>query len=122
MLGPYYYFTDLEHALRQEGANGIVRFAVFTGRKKCIHNLPHSGDQEQQEDNCSSLDRVEMATKRLLDHEGLWTKEYDSVYLGEMEMDDGTRLTNKPVMVVKEYSQQVPLSYHLVNQPRTGIV
>lgn len=131
ILGPYYYFTDLEHALRQEGAQGIVRFALFTGRTKCIHNLPEDSNDNsitkqqmvhQERENIEHLNKVETMTYRISDHDGLWAKEYGSVYLGEIEMDDGNYIPNTPLIVVKEYNQQVPLSYHFINQSRSGIV
>ena len=40
---------------------------------------------------------------------------YGSVYLGNLELDNGTYL-NKQLFVVKEYDQQIPLSYHFVNK------
>lgn len=122
ILGPYYYFTNFENAMKE--SNGIVRFAVFTGQTKHLENL--------SDDPCDDSvikahlvrdcrDKVEIMTCRISDHDGLWTRTYDSVYLANMEMDDGTLLPNTPMLVVKEYNQQVPLSYHYVNKLSTGI-
>jgi hypothetical protein len=56
----------------------------------------------------------EVLTMRITDYAGSWSEEFDSVYLGELELDNGERLKNTdvPILVIKEYRQQVPLSVH----------
>jgi len=58
---------------------------------------------------------VERLTMRISDHDGKWAETYDSAYLGYTELDNGSIL-KKPIIVLKEYNQQIPLSYHYVNK------
>ena len=52
---------------------------------------------------------------RISDHNGEWSENYDSAYLGIVELDNGD-LFEKQTIVLKEYNQQIPLSYHYINQ------
>jgi len=116
ILGPYFYFTNYQNAIRQ-GKGGIIRFALFTGYTKYIENAPNDPIDESDikkfrlEDN--TLDhKKEVATLRISDHDGLWTNTYDSVYLGNLELDDGSFLDDTPMIVLQNYNQQLPLSCH----------
>lgn len=125
ILGPYFYFTNLNYAVKQcirnsKGGGGVVRFALFTGNPKYIENFPHDPidnsliKQERLID--PSLDtHYEKMTIRISDHDGLWATTYDSVYLGRLELEDGSILDEPPSVVLKSYSQQVPLSYHFID-------
>jgi hypothetical protein len=147
ILGPYFYFTDFNHAIRQGGwsknykpeymyeklitdnecgrylKGGIVRFALFTGRTKYIENMPETSNDDSEikkqrlEDTSLNHSR-ELLTLRISDHDGLWTKEYDSAYLSDIELDDGSILEDAPMLVIKEYSQQVPLSFHYIDKSK----
>lgn len=122
ILGPHFYFTDLHHAIKQahnsnSNEGGIIRFALFTGRTKYIENMPNDPNDESQikrerlED--PSLDRKrEILTLRVSDHDGMWSKSYDSAYLGNIELDDGTTLDESYILALKDYNQQLPLSFH----------
>jgi hypothetical protein len=59
-------------------------------------------------------------TLRISDHDGLWKQNYDSVYLGKMELDNGEYLRNTPLYVVKDYYNHTPLSYHHINKRTLG--
>ena len=144
LLGPFYYFKDFNTAFKNngiynsnnevtnnEGPNnevllnncntkyGIVRFAVFLGSIKFIENDTND-DVDESEISIerlqdASLDlNMERLTHRISDRDGKWAKEYDSAYLGYVELDNGT-IIEEPVLVVKEYKQQIPLSYHFVD-------
>jgi hypothetical protein len=107
LLGPYYYFTTLENALTQSSnpdTKGVVRFALLLGQTK--HILIDSVDQSQTKQELLAANA---------DHDGLWAQTYDAVYLALMEGE------NTPMLVVKEYNQQWPLSYHFANKARLGI-
>ena len=145
ILGPYFYFTDFNYAIRQGGwshdykpeyiydklitdnkygryvKGGIIRFALFTCNTKFIENMPNdSVDKSQikkQRLNDTNLNvNHEKLTLRISDHDGLWANEYDSAYLGNIELDDGTFLEDIPMIVIKNYNQQVPLSYHYIHK------
>lgn len=112
MLGPYFYFTSYQHA-RLEG--GVVRFALFVGKTKIIENMPNDPPDDsltkQMRLKDSTLDQAkETLLMRVTDYDGKWAKEYDSVYLGNIELDDGTYMKHAPLLVVKDYHQQCPLS------------
>ena len=55
----------------------------------------------------------EILTQRISDHDGSWSTDYDSVYLGKTQLDDGNYLENTPLYVVRKFENQIPLSYHL---------
>jgi hypothetical protein len=132
LFGPYYYFTNFHNAAekntvvdKQDSKTGIVRFAIFQGTTKYIENHPNdpidNSETKIMRLNDETLDQnIERITVRISDHDGNWTKDYDSVYLGNVELDNGTCLTNVPMFVTKEYDQQVPLSYHYVKKTTIG--
>lgn len=147
ILGPYYYFTDFYNAIRQGGwspnykpeymydklitdneygrylKGGIVRFALFGGKTKYIENMSNDPNDEseikKQRLQDSSLDHnQEILTLRISDHDGLWTNDYDSVYLSNIELDDGSALQDTPILGIKDYNQQIPLSYHYIDKTK----
>jgi len=149
ILGPYYYFTDFCHAIRQGGwssnykpeyffnklitdnengryeKGGIIRFALFTGRTKYIENMPNSvidksEIKKQRLDDPTLNQTYEKMTLRISDHDGEWSKTYDSVYLGIIELDDGSLLQEVPSIVLREYNQQIPLSCHYIDKHTIG--
>jgi hypothetical protein len=58
---------------------------------------------------------MERLLLRVSDHDGKWAFNYDSAYLGNVELDNGSFL-EKSILAIKEYNQQVPLSYHFVDK------
>jgi hypothetical protein len=127
ILGPYFYFKDYYNAFEEAGnlikdniKMGLVRFAIFTGNVKYIENYPNDPVDEseikKQRLQDPNLDQnIERLTMRISDHDGRWAYNYDSVYLGNVELDDGSYL-NKQIVVIKEYEQEIPLSYHYINK------
>ena len=127
ILGPYYYFKDYYNAFEEAGSlikdntkMGLVRFAIFTGNIKYIENYPDDPVDEseikKQRLQDPNLDQnIERLTMRISDHDGKWAEKYDSIYLGNVELDDGSYL-NKQLIAVKEYEQELPLSYHFINK------
>ena len=126
ILGPYYYFKDYYNAFEEAGnikddiKMGIIRFAIFKGNVKYIENYPNDPVDEseikKERLQDEKLDQnFERLTMRISDHDGKWADNYDSVYLGNQELDDGSTL-NKQLVVIKEYDQQMPLSYHFINK------
>ena len=123
MMGPYFYFTSFTNSVKKahdlkESVNktGIVRFALFLGKLKYIENhsldeIDSSATKKERLDDDNLDTQQERLTMRISDHDGIWTEEYDSVYLSPIELDDGSILKNTPIIVLKEYKQQIPLSY-----------
>jgi hypothetical protein len=147
ILGPHFYFTDFYRAIRQGGwsknykpehiyeklitdnehgrysKGGIVRFAIFAGRTKYIENMPNISNDEseikkQRLEDVNLNHTREILTLRISDHDGLWTKEYDSAYLSDIELDDGSLMDDVPMLVIKEYNQQIPLSFHYIDKTK----
>jgi hypothetical protein len=115
-LGAYYYFTNYKNSLlihddAESNASqtlfsrGVVRFALFIENQKMIQNLPI--------DN-SEIKKEEVLLNRISDHNGNWATDYDSAYIGNISLDDGNYLKNTPIIVVRDYEQQVSLSYHYI--------
>jgi hypothetical protein len=135
ILGPYFYFTNFNNAFTCKTADFkenkenkenkfnecIIRFALFTGKVKYIeNNLNDTNDdseiKKQRLEDEKNDQNIERLTMRITDHNGLWSREYDSVYLGQTELDNGILMKNTPIIVVKKYEQQCPLSYHYINK------
>jgi hypothetical protein len=145
ILGPYYYFTDFKNAVK-DGCwshngkpeikydklltdneygryvkGGIVRLALFAGNMKYIENLENDPIDESEIKKTRLLDEtqnrnLESLTMRISDHDGKWASQYDSCYLGNLELDNGEVLRNTPLIVIRDYNQQIPLSYHFIRK------
>jgi hypothetical protein len=128
ILGPYYYFTNFNNATEQCDYSekydkmGIIRFAVFTGVMKIITNLESNCNDESYTKkemlNDPEFDnKYQALTSRISDHDGKWTEKYDSAYLGySIELDDGTKLKENCLTVVKNYEQQLPLTCQYIDK------
>ena len=128
ILGPYYYFTNFNNAVEQCDYSenydkmGIIRFAIFTGVMKIITNFESNSNDDSNVKkemlNDPSLDnKYQALTSRISDHDGKWTDKYDSAYIGySIELDDGTKLKENCLTVVKNYEQQLTLTCQYVNK------
>jgi len=121
LFGPYYYFTNLKNAITQNKNNikgGIIRFALFTELTKVIlNNITDSIDDSDIKRELSSKvnNLYENLTLRITDYDGKWSEKYDSIYVGDIELDNGEKMKNTPIYVVKKYEGQIPLSYHFID-------
>jgi hypothetical protein len=115
ILGPYFYFTNFTNSF---SSDCIVRVALFTGCVKYIENDSNDPVDESEIKKYLLMtdSRQERFTTRISDHDGLWAQNYNTAYVGQLELDDGSYLENTPLIVVKQYEQQCPLSYHFVNK------
>jgi hypothetical protein len=121
LLGPYYYFTDYENSIsktkcHRDTAFGIVRFALFMGTMLVKLNYPMDpidvSDIKMERLEDDSLERkYECLTMRVTDHAGKWAENYDSVFVGRVELDDGSFLRDSPFIVVKKHEQFVILDF-----------
>jgi hypothetical protein len=149
ILSSGFYFTNYTNAFNQGGwsldyktdnddavkytKGGIIRYALFLGNNLVKMNYPNdtideseikkaklinSENAEKTENNDDYV--YEKMTLRISDHDGLWKQNYDSVYLGKMELDNGEYLRNTPLYVVKDYYNHTPLSYHHINKRTLG--
>ena len=122
ILGPYFYFTNLNNACNNDSNNEcIIRFALFLGNVKYIENnvddpIDDSEIKKQRLQDSNIDQNMERLTMRISDHDGKWTETFNSAFLGHIELDNGEYIENVPLIVVRNYNQQVPLSYHYVNK------
>jgi hypothetical protein len=149
MFGSNYYFTDFKNAIREGGwsnnykpeylydklitdnengrymKGGLVRFALFMGKTKYIENNENLPNDESfiKKDRLNDTNlnqKYEILTLRISDHDSSWKKSFDSLYLGNIELDDGSFIQEYPVIVTSDYNQQLCLSYHYINKNKLG--
>lgn len=115
--GPYYYFTDYNTSIRQGGwtkdykpeikydkliternngkylKGGIIKFAIFLGKTKII----------EETEECLNSN---------------WIEKYDSLYINTKnnKLND----ENYPMWILKDYNQQVSLSYNYIDRRTLG--
>jgi len=98
----------------------VLRFALFLGNARVVMNHPNDPHdesalkkqllEEAQSTSSGEYNKLKQ-TMRISDHDGKWTKEYDSVFINNyLKLDDGTELNEGPYWVVKEYNQQLFLN------------
>ena len=140
-LGPYYYFASYKKALSfaiwtpnrkpleidgklitidDEGKYekaGIVRFALFTGKMKVFMNNEKDKDDKSHTTNrLKKEDSYVKQTLKLRDVNGKWATDYNSAFIGihKINLEEKSVLT-QPYMVLKNYNQQIPISYHYID-------
>jgi len=131
LMGKYYYFTDYQNAIKNSGwlnesngCGGLIRCALFLGKMKVPLNQ-HGDDVDESnvtkdmllkyDENSGEYKKIKMMM-RVSDRDGFWTKDYDSIYLGKIYLDDGCVFEDYPLWVVKDYNQQVVLSSHIIDK------
>lgn len=140
-FGVGYYFTNFEnakkHALQGTGEsiwnpaycpsdkndtfvekNGVVsRFAIFPGAMKVQMNLPEdlvdNSAMKQYFLNKGDCNHFAKMTMRITDHDGMWKDDFESIYAGKVELDDGEVFQDGPIWCLKEYNQQLFLTFQL---------
>jgi hypothetical protein len=149
IFGSSYYFTDFNNAVRQGGwsndykpeylynklitdnengryiRGGLVRFALFMGKTLYIeNNLNQPNDDStiklNKLNDVNLNKKYELMIMRISDHDSNWKNNYDSVYLGKLELDDGNYVEDYPIIAIKDYNQEVTLSYHFINKNMLG--
>jgi len=138
-LGPYFYFADFDRSLRYacityDGKpkvingdsitigdtpvylkGGMVKFVLFMGHSKVMMNLKHDKIDTSDESKALAEKRPFIKTiLRLRDSAGQWSSSYDSVIqptttVFDPELNRERQLD--PQFVVKDFNQQVPISY-----------
>jgi hypothetical protein len=102
---------------------GLVRFVIFLGNMKAFLNHPNDPEDYSEivRDRIRENPRNkgwEMRTIRMHDHNGKWATEqgFDSVYVGKAKLDSGKPFMGNPEFIVKDFEQQIPLSYHYLDK------
>ena len=133
-MGPYYYFADYKRAGRYAmwatefsktqpdivvdesnrfDRGGIVRFALFLGKSKFFLNRP---DDPPDLSTKNVVNEYIKKTIKQRDVDGMWAQHHDSVFVSKSEITiNGDVRTIAPQIILKNYTQQQPLSYHFVN-------
>ena len=128
LVGPYYYFTDYDNALNMfvdeyKKKNGVIRFALFMGNMKVPLNSPNDMPDLSDKTQNLLLKDITTTTKeyktvrsllKVSDRDGKWVEDYDSVYIGKIQIDDELENKYGPYWVIKLYEQQTPLTYHII--------
>lgn len=129
LLGKSYYFSDYKKAFHTENYDAILRVAVFLGNTKVVMNNMEDDFDHSITTECL-LERYSIhspeynylkLTMRMSDRDGLWKRDYDSVIIGKIELDDGSIFQNYPTLVVKDYAQQYVLSSHVIHRKDNSI-
>jgi hypothetical protein len=131
LMGKYYYFTNYQNAIKkfgwlndEVGCGGLVRYALFLGKMKVPLNQQGDAIDESDatkymlmhnDENSADYKKIKMML-RVSDRDGAWTKNYDSVFLGKFDLDDGTVFNDYPLWVIKEWGQQIVLSSHIIDK------
>ena len=151
-LGPYYYFGSYERAMRNAilspsrkpievdgelitvdndgryDRGGIVRFALLMGKTKVMMGRDtDADDQSDVSQNLADDDLFVRETMKIRDVDAKWVNDFNSVRHGTYAIEKDGRETRvlQPQAVVKDYSQQVPLSYYYVStgqEPDSAII
>jgi hypothetical protein len=141
IFGDHYYFTNFVNAIKDGGwssdnnieykfnvkiteketgkyiKGGVVRHAIFLGNCLYKENKPNDDyDVSEKKKELLKIDNSEKMTLRISDYDSLWENNYDSVFLGKIELDNGELMKNTPMYVIKEYHNQVSLSYHYIDK------
>ena len=98
--------TDNNYGRYIEG--GIVRYAVFVGNIKVFVNT----NTEDVSNNI--LDKY----KKISDNKGLWAHDYDSVFIGDMIIDQHNHIGYR--YTIKSNDQIDALSYHYLDKSEIG--
>ena len=94
---------------------GIVRFAVFLGRCRAFF-LNSDEDRSELSMYWVNTDPFVKAKLALRDINGNWTFAFNSAYVGEYTLKIGDKSkTRIPGWTIKDYDNQIPLSYHEIN-------
>lgn len=112
--GQFYYFTTYDNVKE----SSFVRVVLFMGKQLTKQNLLSDntdGSYMKREKLSDRTDdtKYESFTNRITDYDGTWSKQYDSVYLGYIKLDNGQILKDTPCIVVKSFTQYKILSVHL---------
>jgi hypothetical protein len=124
IFGPYYYFKNFNKTFEDATSSieviGIVRYALILGTVKYVENSPDDRIDMSEIKVTKLVDEnvdqhLERLTMRITDYDGKWSEKYDSIHLGQLVLDND-EILNKQITAVKEYEQQIPLSYHYINK------
>jgi len=107
IFGTCYYFTNYENA--SNNSQYVIKAAIFLGRLCIKENFPYDKYDEN-----AILRKNENLISRITDYNELWKKNYDSVYVGKIELDNGEEFAKGPLYALTKCEQFLQISYELV--------
>ena len=125
LFGNHYYFTNYQTAI-QGNVGGVVRVALFLGNMKTVQNLLNDEPDKsmitqemlKKDITCVTEEHRKLVNYiRISDRDGTWANTYDSLFLGNISLDNGETIGENIVYVVKEYDQQWSLTCHFLQKP-----
>ena len=131
--GAYYYFGTYANGVRYGGWNskyneskfqniqitdkfgkysqgGIIRFILFLGKMEV--QLNRQKEQLNNKDRSTSIKKLFV---HLDDYGGEWAKEFNSTYYGRCKLKNNFPYRTSPMIVLKSFGQQFPLSMHMLD-------
>ena len=98
--------------------NGVVcRFMMFLGKMKVVLNKIEDpvdeSDIKREMLNDANTCHVSKMTMRITDHNGGWRELYDSVYVGNVTLDDDSVFETGPLWVIRDHDQHMFLDTHV---------
>ena len=116
IFGNYYYFTDYDTAIKtsQSQQFGLLRCILFLGNTKTVLNLVND-PIDQSHIISQKLLNDEQSTRlklRITDYDSTWTLQYNSIYVGKVELDDGSIFQDGPLWCVKKRQYYHILTSH----------
>jgi hypothetical protein len=125
IVGPYYYFTCYDGAINKlektllKNRKGIIRYVIFPEKMKVLLNYPGDNIDESiykkdlVKNNINNL-YDEKLTMRLSDYNCKWVEKYNSLFIGNIELDNGENIFKYPLWVIKNNNQFLNLSYKVI--------
>jgi len=121
IFGNHYYFTEYNSAIQKYDKDqnvGLIRCILFLGKMKVVLNLlddtTDSSDTINQLKNVYNNDKLAQLKLRISDYDSNWCLSYNSIYVGQIELDDGSIMTDTPIWVVKKQHQYHIMSTHII--------
>ena len=90
---------------------------MFLGKMKVVLNKIEDpvdeSDIKREMLNDVNTSHVSKMTMRITDHNGRWRELYDSVYVGNVTLDDDSVFETGPLWVIRDHDQHMFLDTHV---------
>ena len=109
------YINPVFNTASSQGMKVVCRFAMFLGRTKVVLNKPTDDiDTSATKKHLLSQADAQYKSKltlRITDHDSVWKSDYDTIYIGKPELDDGCVFEEGPLWALQHYDQHMFLHY-----------
>ena len=104
---------------------GLVRFILFMNNVNAFldrESDPIIDINETYDNDDAQAKFVRSNTQKVRDTTGKWSENYDTIFNGRIYKKKGDKDVDlKPLIVVKKYDQQIPLTYYYVDTSQKNI-